>query len=151
MIGGTEYNPGPVVEVENTVRLLCTGRGRNLKSGTQCEVYGRWYYYSCGRVKVQAAEKENWNCDECRTGKVRKLQDDLQNALRQMDELKARKRKLETTLLMAGTGKNDTMLTEQTFTDCKVIGNLILRKVRAEHADMNLECLLGLKPNSYTE
>ena len=23
--GGVEQNPGPVVEVENTVRLLCTG------------------------------------------------------------------------------------------------------------------------------
>jgi hypothetical protein len=30
MIGGTEKSPGPVVEVENTVRLLCTGCGRNL-------------------------------------------------------------------------------------------------------------------------
>jgi hypothetical protein len=26
---------GPIVEVENTVRLLCTGCGRNLKSGIQ--------------------------------------------------------------------------------------------------------------------
>jgi len=33
VIGGVEQNPGAVVEVENTVRLLCTGCGRNLKSG----------------------------------------------------------------------------------------------------------------------
>jgi len=33
VIGGVEQNPGPVVEVENTVRLLCIGCGRNLKSG----------------------------------------------------------------------------------------------------------------------
>ena len=32
-IGGIEQNPGPVVEVENTVRLLRTGCGKNLKSG----------------------------------------------------------------------------------------------------------------------
>ena len=32
MIGGTEKNPGAVVEVENTVRHLCTGCGKNLKS-----------------------------------------------------------------------------------------------------------------------
>jgi len=32
MIGGIEYNPGPVVEVENTVRIFCTGCGRNLNS-----------------------------------------------------------------------------------------------------------------------
>ena len=37
IIGGVEQNPGPVVEVENTVRLLCTGRGRNLNLGIQCD------------------------------------------------------------------------------------------------------------------
>jgi len=31
--GGTEQNPGPVVEGENTLRLLSTTCGRNLKSG----------------------------------------------------------------------------------------------------------------------
>ena len=31
MNGGIEQNTGPVVEVENTVRLLRTGCGRNLK------------------------------------------------------------------------------------------------------------------------
>jgi hypothetical protein len=37
------------------------------------------------------------------------LQDDLLNSLRQTDELKARNRELETTLLMAETGKRDIM------------------------------------------
>jgi hypothetical protein len=41
IIGGIEQNPGPVAEVENTVRILCTGCGRNLKSGIQCELCGR--------------------------------------------------------------------------------------------------------------
>ena len=59
VIGGVEHNPGPVVEEENTVKLLCTGRGRILKSGIQCELCGRWYHYSCGSVKSQAAEREN--------------------------------------------------------------------------------------------
>ena len=31
IIGGVEQNPGPVVELENTVRLLYSGCGRNLK------------------------------------------------------------------------------------------------------------------------
>jgi hypothetical protein len=34
-IGGVEENPGPVVENEMAIQLLCTGRGRNLKSGIQ--------------------------------------------------------------------------------------------------------------------
>jgi hypothetical protein len=92
IIGGVEQNPGPVVEVENTVRLLCTGCGRNLKWGIQCELCGRWYHYSCGSVKAQAAERENWNCDKCMTENVKMLQEYLQNALRQIDELKARNR-----------------------------------------------------------
>ena len=76
MIGGIEQNTGPVMEMENTVQLLCTECGRNLKSGIQCELCGRWYHYSCGRVKAQVAESEKWNCDECRTEKVRMLQED---------------------------------------------------------------------------
>jgi len=67
VIGGVEQNPGPVVEVENTVRLSCTGCNRNLTSGIQCELCGRWYHYSCRSVKAQTAERENWNCDKCRT------------------------------------------------------------------------------------
>jgi hypothetical protein len=38
MIGGIEQDPGPVVEVENTVRFLCAGCSRNMKSGIQCEL-----------------------------------------------------------------------------------------------------------------
>jgi hypothetical protein len=98
IIGRIEQNPLPVVEGENTVRLFCTWCSRNLKSGIQCEVCGRWYHYSCGNVKGQAPERENWNCDKCRNEKVRMLQDELQNALRQTDELKARNRELEETL-----------------------------------------------------
>jgi len=52
-------------------------------------------------VKAQAAGRQNWNCDKCRTENVRMLQEDLQNALRQFDELKARNRELEAKLLMA--------------------------------------------------
>ena len=47
IIGGIEQNPCPDVEVENTVRLTCTGCNRNLKSGIQCELCGRLYHYSC--------------------------------------------------------------------------------------------------------
>jgi len=82
IFGEVEQNPGLVVDVENTVRLLCSGCGRNLKSGIQCELCGRCYHYSCGSVKAQAAERENWNCDKCRTEKVRMLQEKPQNALR---------------------------------------------------------------------
>jgi len=51
-----EQNPGPVVEGENTVRLICPGCGRNLKSGIQCELW-TLYHYSCGSVQAQTAER----------------------------------------------------------------------------------------------
>ena len=145
VIGGVEQNPGPVVEVENTVRLLCTGCDRNLKSEIQCEMCERWYHSSCGNVKAQAAERGNWNCDKCRTEKVRMLQEELQNAVRQTDELKARKRELEANVLMAGTGGRDTMPTKQKVTKCMVVGDSIVGNVGAEHADMKVECFPGIK------
>ena len=113
MIGGTEQNPDPVLEVENTVQLLCTGCDRNLKSVIQCELCGLWYHYSCGSVKAQAAEREKWNCDKCRTEQVRMLQEDLQNALRETDELKARNRELEEKLLLTVAGRRDTVPVKQ--------------------------------------
>ena len=70
IIAGIEQNPGTSVEMENTVRVLCTGCGRNLQSGIKCEQCERWYHYSCGNVKVQTAERENWCCDKCRSEKV---------------------------------------------------------------------------------
>jgi hypothetical protein len=38
VIGGVEQNPGPGVEVDNTLQVLCSGCERNLKLGTQCDV-----------------------------------------------------------------------------------------------------------------
>jgi hypothetical protein len=69
MIRGIEQNPCLAEEVENTIRLLCTRCGRNLKSGIQCELCGRLYHYSCGSMKTHAAERENWNCEKCGTEK----------------------------------------------------------------------------------
>ena len=58
-------------------------------------------------MKVQTAERKNWSCDNCRTEKVRMLQEELLNAMRQIEELKVRKRELEAKLQMAGV--RDTM------------------------------------------
>jgi len=39
MIRGVELNPGPV---DNIVQILCSSCDRNLRSGTHCELCGRW-------------------------------------------------------------------------------------------------------------
>jgi len=96
-------------------------------------------------VRAQTAERENWNCDKCRTEKVRILQEELQNALRLIDELKAKNRELEAKLQMAGTGEADTMTTKQPVTKCLVVGDSKVRNVKAERADMEVECFPGIK------
>jgi len=73
------------------------------------------------------------------------LQEDLQKALRQIDELKARNRELEAELQMAGNGIGDTMPTKHEVTKCVVVGDSILRNVGAECADMMVECFPGIK------
>jgi len=125
------------------VRLLCTACGRSLKSGIECELCKRWHHYSCGSVTAQAAERENWNCDKYRTEKVNMLQEKLQNALRQIDQMKARNRELESKLLMAGTGVRNTMPTKQNVSKFIVVGDSIVRKVGAEH--MKVEFFPGIK------
>jgi len=76
---------------------------------------------------------------------MRMLQEEMQNALRQIDEVKARNRELVAKLLMAGTGERDTMPTKQNVTKCIVVGDSIVRNVGAEHADMKVECFPGIK------
>jgi hypothetical protein len=90
--------------------------------------------------KCEGSSGGERKCDKCKTGKVRMLQEDLQNALRQIDELKARNRELEAKLLMAGSGKRGTMPTK-----CVVVGDSMLRNVGAELEDMTVESLPGIK------
>ena len=92
-------------------------------------------------MKAQAAEREKWNCDKCRTEKVRVLQEDL----RQIDELKARNRELEEKLPLAGAGKRDTVPAKQKTAKCMVAGDSIVRSVGAEHAYMMVKCFPGIK------
>jgi len=63
------------------------------------------------------------------------LQEDLQKALRQIDELKARNRELEAELQMAETGIGDKMPKKHEVTKCVVVGDSILRNVGAEQVE----------------
>jgi hypothetical protein len=51
VIGGVEKNPGPGVEAEKIMQVLCNGCDIILKSGTQCDTCGRWFHNGCGNVK----------------------------------------------------------------------------------------------------
>jgi len=103
MIGGVKLNPGPA---ESIVQVLCSGCDRNLKSGTQCESCGRGYHNSCGNVTFQVAESGKWNCDRCRSERLRVLEEKLRDAQIQIKELRRRNKALEQWLLLMENGKD---------------------------------------------
>jgi hypothetical protein len=45
------------------------------KSGTQCDSCGRWYHNSCGNVKFQVVKSGKWNCERCRSERMRVLEE----------------------------------------------------------------------------
>ncbi len=71
------------------------------------------------------------------------LQGELENALRQIEELKVRNRELETKLQMAGARVGDKMPKKQKAEKCMVIGDSIVRNVGVDHAEIKVECFRG--------
>jgi hypothetical protein len=146
VIGGVEQNPGPV---DNTVQVLCSGCDRNLKSGTQCDSRGRWYLNSCGNVKFEVAESGKWNCDRCRSVRLRVLEDKLRDAQIQIEELKRRKKALEEQLLLTENGKDvgkwDMVTVKPGGEKCLVLGDSIVRNAGAEKSNMRVGCFPGIR------
>ncbi|PNF20640.1 hypothetical protein B7P43_G04217 [Cryptotermes secundus] len=119
VFGGVEQNPGPVVEAENILQVLCSRCERNLKSGTQCDTCGRWFHNSCGNLRAQMAE----------SGK------------KQIEELKRKNSALEDQLRGA-VARGDTVQRQQDA-ECLVLGDSIIRNVEAEH--MRVQCFPGIR------
>jgi hypothetical protein len=146
LIGGVELNPGPE---NNVVQVLCRGCDRNLKSGTQCESCGQWYHNSCGNVKFQVAESGKWNCDRCRSERLRVLEKELRDAQIQIEELQRRNKALEEQLLRTENGKNvgkgDTVTVKPVGEKCLELGDPIVRNVGAGNSDMRIECFPGIR------
>jgi hypothetical protein len=105
VFGGVEKNPGPVMEAEKIMRVLCSGCDRILKSGTQCDTCGRWFHNSRGNVKARVAESGKWVCDKCRSERLTLLEESLQNALHKTDALTRKNKELEEELRLATDGR----------------------------------------------
>jgi hypothetical protein len=133
VISGVEQNPGPGVEVENSLQILCSGCERNLKSAIQSDMCGSWFHNSCGNVKVQMADSGKWSCDRCRWDRLRQLQEKLENALQQIEELKRKNKGLEEQLqgTVAGfeSGRRDTVRKQHEGAECLVLGDSIIRNM----------------------
>jgi hypothetical protein len=95
VIGGVEQNSGPALEVDNTLQVLCSGCEGNLKSGTQWDMSGCWFHNSCENVKIQMTDSGKWSCDRCSCDRLRQLEEKLENALQQFEELKRKNKGLE--------------------------------------------------------
>ncbi|PNF38209.1 hypothetical protein B7P43_G13474 [Cryptotermes secundus] len=141
VIGGVEQNTGPVVEAENILQLLCSVCERNLKSGTQCDTCGLCFHNSCGNVRAQMAESGKWSCERCRWGRLRQLKKKLENAMKQIEELKRKNSALEDQLRGA-VARDDTEQRQQDA-ECLVLGDSIIRNVEAEH--MRVQCFPGIR------
>jgi hypothetical protein len=128
---------------------LCSGCHRNLKSGTQCESCGQWYHNSCGNVKFQVAESGKWNCDRCRSERLRVLEEKLRDAQIQIEELQWINKVLEDQLLLTENGKNvgkeDTVTVKPVVEKCLLLSDSIVRNIGAGKSDMRIECFPGIR------
>jgi hypothetical protein len=107
VIGGVEQNPGPSVEAESIMKVLCSGLDRNLKLGTHCGTCGRWFYNGCGNVKTQVAESGKWIRDRCRWEKVCLLWEKLQTALLEIEDVRRKNKRMEEQLTVAAAGSDN--------------------------------------------
>ena len=149
VIGGVELNPGPVIETKKITRVLCNGCEKILKSGTQCDTCGNWFHNSCGNVKTMAAESGKWTCDNCRSERLRHLENKLQEAMKQIDSLTKRNRSLEEKLNRITEGKEATNVDKtrksQEANELLVLGDSIVRNVGNGCTDVKIGCFPGIR------
>ena len=150
VIGGVEQNPGPGVEVESLMQVICSGCEGILKSGTQCDTCGRWFHNSCGNVKAQLVDGWKWNCERCKWKMLCLLEEKkFQNALNQNEYLKLRNKMLEEQLRMAATGdeigRKVTVQEHHEDEKCLVVGDSIIRNVGTGQYNMMAECFPGIR------
>ena len=83
----------------------------------------------------QVAESGKWNCDRCRSERLRVLEEKLRDAQIQIEDLKRRNKALEEQLLLMENGKNvgkgDTVTVKLVGKKCLVLGDSIVRNVGA--------------------
>jgi hypothetical protein len=149
VIGGVEQNPGPGVDGESLMQVTCSGCDKSLKSGTQCDTCGRWFHNSCGNVKAQLVDNGKWNCERCKWERFCLLEEKLQNALKQIEELKLMNKLLEEQLRVAATGneigRQDTVKVQHEDEQCLVVGDSIIRNLGTGQNNMKAKCFPGIR------
>jgi hypothetical protein len=139
----------PVVEGEKIMQVLFSGCDRNIKLGTQCGTCGRWFHNSYGNVKAQVADSGKWIFDEFRSERPRLLQNKLQNALLQTDDLTRKNKAIEEQLGLATpgrkVGRRAMVPGDLQAGEGLVLGDSIISNVGKECSDMKVECFPGIR------
>ena len=147
--GGVEQNPGPGVEGESFMQVMCSGCDRSLKSGTQCDTCGRWFHNGYGNVKDKLADSGRWKCERRKWERLCLLEEKLQNALNQIEDLKLMNKKLEEQIRLAATGnkigRQGTVQEHHEGEQCFVVGDSIIRSVGTGQKNIIVEWFPGIR------
>jgi hypothetical protein len=96
---------------------------------------------------MRRVDSGKWNCDRCRWDRLRRLEEKLENALQQIEELKRKNKGLEEQLrrAVAGfkVGRHDTVQRQDKGSECLVLGDSIIRNVESEH--VSVQCFQGIR------
>jgi len=88
-------------------------------------------------------------CDKCRSERFGLLEEKLQNAVLQIDDLTRKNKALEEQLRLATAGREvgrrNTVPGDGKVRECLVLGNSIIRNVGSECSDMKVECFPGIR------
>ena len=94
-------------------------------------------------------------CDKCRSERLRLLEEKLQNALLQIDDLTRKNKELEEQLQLAAAGREvargNTVPGHVKGGEYLVLGDWIVRSVETECSDMKNDCFLGIRTEQLHE
>jgi hypothetical protein len=95
------------------------------------------------------AESGRWICDRCRSERLRLLEEKLQNALLEIEDVTRRNKALEDQLRLATSGGEagrwDAVSGQHQGGKCFVLGDSVIRNVGSDSSDMITECFLGIR------
>ena len=95
------------------------------------------------------ADSGKWICDKCRSERLTELEEKLQNALLQIDDLTMKIKALEDQLRLptAGreVGRQDTVPGDRKGGECLVLDYPIVRNIVTECSDMTVEGFPGIR------
>jgi hypothetical protein len=93
------------------------------------------------------AESGKWSCERCRWDRLRQLEQELENALHEIEDLKRKNRELEEQLRGAipgcEVGSRDAVRSQREGVECLVLGDSIIRNVESEH--VRVQCFPGIR------